>query len=617
MGIMNVPAEFVVGTKTHGRSDSFARNWMPIMANGTEFSGKWRRLCDAHLNEGIRDAVKVYEYMNRYYVEEGNKRVSVLKFFGAVNILADVIRILPEKSDDPAVVIYYESLDFVKLSKAHFLEFTRPGSYAELQRFLGKGPSEAWTEEEQKRFSRVYHYFQKAFNAKGGKKLRITVGDALLAYIRIYGYSSMTYMGAEEMKKHISNVWEEITLAQEETPIDLKTDPEAEKKAGMLSSILGTGAKPLHVAFIHDKNPEESGWTMLHETGRRQVQHMLDGKIETTAYFNALDNDPEQVIEQAIADGNTVVFTTSPLLLPACLKKAVEHKDKILMNCSLNKSHRYIRSYYARMYEAKFILGAIAGTMTDSGRVGYICDYPIFGQIAGINAFAQGVQMTNPKGKVYLEWSSVCGVEECMRRLEDQHIHVISSQDASRLKEWKTASFGLCYVRGGKETLLATPTWNWGAYYESLIRRILSKNVQEEYEESSKALNYYWGMSAGVVGLSYSDSLPESQKKLGRFLSQAIISGSCTPFYGPLHTQEGGIIDGEDHRLSLEQIVNMNDLMDNVIGTIPEYKELSPTGRSTVKLVGVEKSAKGMAETEAEERAAEEKTASENTEGGE
>ena len=43
---------------------------------------KWSDLYDSYKQEGIRDAIKVYEYMNRYYVQEGNKRVSVSHYGG-------------------------------------------------------------------------------------------------------------------------------------------------------------------------------------------------------------------------------------------------------------------------------------------------------------------------------------------------------------------------------------------------------------------------------------------------------------------------------------------------------------------------------------------------------
>ena len=60
----------------------------------------------------IADPIQVYEYMHKYYVIEGHKRVSVLKYLGASYISADVVRKVPERTDDEENIIYYEYLDF-------------------------------------------------------------------------------------------------------------------------------------------------------------------------------------------------------------------------------------------------------------------------------------------------------------------------------------------------------------------------------------------------------------------------------------------------------------------------------------------------------------------------
>lgn len=44
-----------------------------------------------------------------------------------------------------------------------------------------------------------------------------------------------------------------------------------------------------------------------------------------------------------------------------------------------------------------------------------------------------------------------------------------------------------------------------GLYYEENLRRILDKTIQAEYVNSSRALNYYWDMSAA---LSISNTRP-------------------------------------------------------------------------------------------------------------
>ena len=313
--------------------------------------------------------------------------------------------------------------------------------------------------------------------------------------------------------------------------------------------------------------------------------------MQTTAYFNALDADPLPVLEQAIAEGNQVIFTTSPRLLPSSLRAAVEHPEVVILNCALNTPHRYIRTYYARMYEAKFICGAVAGALAGGNPVGYLCDYPIFGQVACINAFALGVLLTNPRVKVHLEWSSVGGYEAAARRLTDRGIRLISAQDLARLGkgiEDRSGSFGLSVVSENGQVNLATPVWQWGVYYEALLRRIRNKAFQMEYQESRKALNYYWGMSAGVVELRCSDKLPDSTKKLAAMLQNEICSGNCHPFGGPLYAQDSRMILAEGETLSTEQIINMDWLVDNIVGSIPAYEELDETGKATVGIVGVD-----------------------------
>lgn len=590
LGLVQIPVWFIVGTKSRGRVNAFASNFMPILDETSEFAGKWEALCKSHLSEGINEPIKVYEYMNRYYVEEGNKRVSVLKYFGGYSIPAYVTRVLPDKTDDDDVQLYYEFLEFNKYSHINFVEFSKKGRFKELLKAMGKPLDEEWSEEEQSRFSSSYYYFEQAYRQSTGDKLRSTVGDAMLSYIKIYGYNQLCNADADSIKKDLKKMREELKLNEEPEAIELMSDPAAEKKTGVLSKVIPL-SKPevIHVAFIYDGVPEKSGWVNDHEQGRLHVETVFDGQIVTKAYSYAMESDPLTVIEQAIADGNTILFTTSPRMLQSSLRAAVEHQDVVIMNCSLNISHRYVRTYYPRMYEVKFILGALAASLSKSGRIGYVCDYPIFGQIAGINAFALGAQMANPDSKVFLEWSAVKGAKEAALALSEQSVHIISSQDTTRFLEDDRHSFGLSYVGPEKTALLAVPVWKWGVYYEEILRRVLDNTIKTEYVNSSRSLNYYWGMSAGVVDIEYSIDLPTASRRFADFFRDSFIHGSATPFLTPFYTQNGDIIGAEQKFLSLEQIINMDYLVDNVIGSIPTYDELTPMGRATVDAVGIER----------------------------
>ena len=96
LGVIEIPMDQIVGTKTEGRKMAFAANFMPLLPPDSEFATKWMRLCEAHLgDEGIRDPIRCYEYLGRFYVQEGNKRVSVLKSYDAPTIPGYVTRLVP------------------------------------------------------------------------------------------------------------------------------------------------------------------------------------------------------------------------------------------------------------------------------------------------------------------------------------------------------------------------------------------------------------------------------------------------------------------------------------------------------------------------------------------
>lgn len=54
LGTIEIPLDYVVGTKTTGRTMAFASNFMPLLPEDTEFASKWLSLCMAHMEEGIQ-----------------------------------------------------------------------------------------------------------------------------------------------------------------------------------------------------------------------------------------------------------------------------------------------------------------------------------------------------------------------------------------------------------------------------------------------------------------------------------------------------------------------------------------------------------------------------------
>ena len=593
LGLCEIPLELIVGTKTEGRTNSFASNFMPLLDTNTEFANKWINLSNSLQEEGLRDPVKVYEFMNRFYALEGNKRVSVLKFLKAYSIPCSVIRIVPKRTDSKENEIYYEFLDFYEITNINTVYFSEKGRFAELLNKIGTPEGEKWTADDRLEFNDVFFRFRKAFESKDGDKLPITAGDAFLTYITVFGYQETKQKTEQEIKKDLTQIWDEFVVLTEEQSIELSMEPSKKSHSpsaykNLLNLILPDNSKNVKIAFLYEKTHRTSSWTYSHELGRLYLDNVLPGQVETKAFDNIVagEND-EETMERAIEDGYEVLFATSPVMVPASLKIAANYPDVKILNCSLNISHPTLRTYYARMYEAKFLAGAIAGSMTETNKIGYVADYPIYGMTASINAFALGAKMVNPHAKVYLDWKSL--KDRTVEIANDPEINLIMGQDMV-LPVKASRQFGLYRVNGDTPDNLAMTTWHWGKLYEKIIRIILNGTWKgDDAAAGSRAINYWWGMSAGVVDLIYSQNLPQGTKRLVELLRNDICSETFHPFSGELLAQDGSIVNSADQVISPHEIITMDWLADNVVGYIPSVSDLTEEAQAVVQMQGLSK----------------------------
>lgn len=593
LGLIQIPISSIVGTYSAGRTTAFARNFMPILDNASEFATKWGTLYDQLEEEGLRDPIKAYEFNNKFYVMEGNKRVSVLKFMGAVTVEANVTRVIPKKDeDDPDIRLYYEFLDFYELTGINYMSVMREGTYAKILTGTGHSLTDVWTDIDKEDFHSVYFFFETAFKQRSQDRLTIGAGDAFAFYLEVYSYEDAKNKTENEFKKEINLLWNEFLMQDNEDEVCLVLNPTDESKKQSLMKLIPIGTPVLKIAFIHDKGINNSAWTYSHELGRKYIQDVFGDKIEASCIERVDEDSAEDVFEAAIEAGNKVIFATSPKLCAPSLRAALLHPDVKILNCSMLLNHKNVRGYYLRNYEAKYISGAIAGSLTENGYVGYVADYPIRGTTAEINAFALGVQMTNPNAKVALEWtmSKNRNYEEEFRM---KGVKIISGRDLNATID-KTRDYGLFKVHDdGAHINLAMPVRHWGKLYEEIIRTVLRGAYKnDDAVTGTKALNYFWGMSSGAVDVIYSRNLPAGSIRLLRTLREGIKNMDISPFTGPIYSQDGQLRCDDGNVLRPEESVVMDWLVDNVEGYIPDIDELKEEAVELVKVQGVKQEEK-------------------------
>ena len=588
VGLVEIPAERIVGTKTAGRITAFTPSFRPLLDSKSEFGMKWINLCIAHLGDtGITDPIECYEYLGNFYVQEGNKRVSVLRHFGAPRIPGNVRRVMPKPSDDPRIKAYYEFIDFYKATKLYSIQFRRPGDYAKLLGFVGKKPGEVWTEEERRTFHSYYHYFLEAF-ASLNIRDDVLPEEALLLWLTVYPFQDLGQLSTALLKKTLIALRDDmIASSLKEEALKVQTKAQDEGRSSLVSRIYSV-LDQLDVAFIYQLEPEKSIWVSGHDEGRQHIEEVFGNRIKVRTYVGA--NTPEkteELLEEAVRDGAEVVFTTAPPMSRATLKAAVKYPKVRFLNCSVDQPYSSIRTYYGRIYESKFITGAIAGAIANDDRIGYIAAYPILGVPASINAFALGAQLTNPRAQIELRWSCLPGNPQ--QEFFDDGIRVVSNRTApTQVKQYMDFCRYGTYLMDDNGGLIAlgTPIWVWGKFYEFIIRSILSGGMQKE-KGVSTALNYWLGMDSGVIGVEYSDRLPAGLRQLAKVLEQGLTDGTLDPFMRRIIAQDGTVKNDGTRKLSPDEMLRMDWLCENVVGRIPPFEEILPYSQTMVRELGV------------------------------
>lgn len=572
LGVVEVPSELIVGTCNNLRKNSFSPGFYPVLEADSEFAGKWAVLCQAHLNEGIRDPIKAVEYLNRFYVVEGHKRVSVLKYFGAITIPAVVTRLLPKPSDDPEVTAYYEFLNFYQMTGLNFLVYKRPGEYQELLEAMGLPNREAWSAEEIHNFRSFYYMFRDACLRENPDQHYVS--QAFLVYIKLFGYQASRGKLSTQIARELPMIRQEVLNRLENAGTTLMLEDVAVRKPLFTFPI----TERLCAAFIHSGSSETSKWVYEHECGRYLLEDTMHDQVYTLSYENAAtDQAAEEAIADAVKKGADLIFTTDPSLLLVSVKQAVRHPEVKFFNCSLNNSYPSVRTYYPRLHEAKFIKGAIAGTLSRSGWLGYVADYPTFGTIAGINAFAQGARMVNANARVVLAWDSLKeggGIDSLRAKgiVYIDYLDRLAANAGPRSRELHNLALIHC---------------DWGRFYQSLVRRVLDGSWKKETRGNS-AISYWWGINQKMVDVICSRRLPAGTRRLAGVLRDAIRAERLDPFYGVLMNQQGHVVYGENAPLPAQQILSMNWLSTYVEGSIPKPEELTDRARELIHIQGAE-----------------------------
>ena len=208
IGLREIPIYLVCGTLTKGRQEAFAKNYMPLLQEDSEFALKWTSLLSYQQNEGIQDPVIAHEFMGRFYISEGNKRVSVLKYLEQPDILASVTRILlPDDNSTKEARIYREFVKFFDCTGIYGIYFSGEGYYAKLAGLFGMTLSEKWPDDSVLSLKSEFYTFSRLYSKHCGGNTALTFGDAFMIYAGTFTPGSLLDDSDSEILSKLEQIW--------------------------------------------------------------------------------------------------------------------------------------------------------------------------------------------------------------------------------------------------------------------------------------------------------------------------------------------------------------------------------------------------------------------------
>ncbi len=333
---------------------------------------------------------------------------------------------------------------------------------------------------------------------------------------------------------------------------------------------------PFKVGFVYIGPVGDHGWTYQHNEGRLAVEEAFGDKVQTTfVEFVPEGQDAERVIRQLAADGHQLIFTTSFGYMNPTIKVAKNFPDTYFEHCSGYKRADNVATYLARFYEGRYVIGRIAGAVTQSNTIGYIASFPIPEVVRGINAFTLGLRSVNPDATVKVVWVSSWfdpGLEgDAAKALIDQGADIIVQHTDSPAplqvaEERGVWAFGQAsdMVAFGPRAHLTAIVNNWGPYYVARTQAAMDGNWTSG--------DVWGGIDADMIKLAEFNpkSLPAEVVADAHATVAGIRSGTIHPFAGPIMDQAGNEVVGAGAMLSDGDLLGMDYYVMGVEGALPK-----------------------------------------------
>lgn len=309
-------------------------------------------------------------------------------------------------------------------------------------------------------------------------------------------------------------------------------------------SLIGKNVSPKEkIGFIMTGNIGEEGWNGMHYEGVLAACESLDVELLVKENVKEFSGECGPAVEELAKQGCKMIILTSYGYTEEIKDVIDKYPEVTFFDNAFNYHANNVTSYFARLYQARYLAGIVAGMTTQNNNIGYVAAMPTSEVNRGINAFTLGARSVNPNAVVTVAWSDSWDNEEEERRQTDNLINnagvdvITYHQNQAYVVDEaeKLGVYSIGYHQSPtdcSDKFLTAVVCDWKLTYEAIIRQYLRGNTSNQ--------NLYWvGIDEDAVKLTdYSPAVSEEIKNAVNKAKNEILAGQDV-FSGEIYDNKG------------------------------------------------------------------------------
>lgn len=353
---------------------------------------------------------------------------------------------------------------------------------------------------------------------------------------------------------------------------DAATTPNASTPGAVATS---EPVEELVVGVIHVGSIKDNGYNQAMDIALQEMKENVPGLKIIQAENVPESADAERVMENMINEGAKLIFPLSFGYLDPALNVAAKHPDVKFEHPAGGQLADNLGTFWSDTTAMEYLMGIVAGSATETNKLGWVIGFPIPNILTSINAFQLGAQSVNPDVTTQVivnnAWVDPGKEAEAVNALVDAGVDVVTMIVDSPQTVVETAekrgimSIGfhcLCVQDAAGEGWLTGIGFTWGDLFTTFAEDVMAGTWKSENNIGTLAQGY------AAIAPYGSKVTTDTQAKVDA-AKAAIIDGSLNVFAGPITDNEGNVVIAEGETGDIPTLLGSTDyLVAGVTGNI-------------------------------------------------